>query len=208
MCCQFMAERLSMTRVRSRGELVRTFMLEHLDAHPRDIVRVTVERFQITRQAEHRHLHNLVNEKAVVSEGNTRNRVYRLAPLAEWGKLFPLTAPMTEDSAWSEVGQQLGPLPENVRDIWHYGFTEMFNNAIDHSGATFAHVSMKKTAASTEIAIDDFGVGIFRKIQEALSLSDERHAVLELAKGKFTTDPKRHSGEGIFFTSRSFDDFR
>jgi hypothetical protein len=31
--------------------------------------------------------------------------------------------------------------------------------------------------------------------------------VLELAKGKLTTDPKRHSGEGIFFTSRMFDDF-
>src|SRR5690606_5664171 len=47
----------------------------------------------------------------------------------------------------------------------------------------------------------------FKKIQNALQLLDERHAVLELAKGKFTTDPKNHSGEGIFFTSRMFDDF-
>ena len=36
---------------------------------------------------------------------------------------------------------------------------------------------------------------------------DERHAVLELAKGKFTTDPANHSGEGIFFSSRMFDEF-
>jgi len=28
-----------------------------------------------------------------------------------------------------------------------------------------------------------------------------------LAKGKLTTDPKRHSGEGIFFSSRMFDEF-
>ena len=28
-----------------------------------------------------------------------------------------------------------------------------------------------------------------------------------MAKGKFTTDPKNHSGEGIFFTSRMFDSF-
>jgi len=28
-----------------------------------------------------------------------------------------------------------------------------------------------------------------------------------LAKGKLTTDPKRHTGEGIFFTSRVFDRF-
>jgi hypothetical protein len=41
----------------------------------------------------------------------------------------------------------------------------------------------------------------------ALGLLDERHAILELSKGKLTTDPKRHSGEGIFFTSRMFDEF-
>ena len=33
------------------------------------------------------------------------------------------------------------------------------------------------------------------------------HAILELAKGKLTTDPQRHTGEGIFFTSRMFDDY-
>jgi hypothetical protein len=31
--------------------------------------------------------------------------------------------------------------------------------------------------------------------------------LLELSKGKFTTDPKRHTGEGVFFTSRAFDHF-
>ena len=53
----------------------------------------------------------------------------------------------------------------------------------------------------------DDGVGIFRKIQNAMGLADERHAVLELAKGKFTTDPKGHTGQGIFFTSRLLDSF-
>ncbi len=46
-----------------------------------------------------------------------------------------------------------------------------------------------------------------RKIQAGLDLLDERHAVLELAKGKLTTDPSNHSGEGIFFSSRMFDEF-
>jgi hypothetical protein len=39
------------------------------------------------------------------------------------------------------------------------------------------------------------------------SLDDPIHAVLELSKGKLTTDPKHHTGEGIFFTSRMFDHF-
>lgn len=83
----------------------------------------------------------------------------------------------------------------------------MFNNVIDHSGARQVVVSVRKTAAATKIEIYDDGVGIFKKIQAALDLADERHSVLELAKGKFTTDPANHSGEGIFFSSRMFDEF-
>jgi hypothetical protein len=40
-----------------------------------------------------------------------------------------------------------------------------------------------------------------------LNLLDERHAVVELAKGKLTTDPARHTGQGIFFASRLVDSF-
>jgi hypothetical protein len=66
---------------------------------------------------------------------------------------------------------------------------------------------VRKTAVTTEMAICDNGIGIFKKIQLALTLLDERHAVFELAKGKLTTDPKHHTGEGIFFTSRMVDSF-
>jgi hypothetical protein len=69
-------------------------------------------------------------------------------------------------------------------------------------------VQVSKTAISTEILISDNGVGIFKKIQAEFDLLDERHAIFELSKGKLTTDPKNHSGEGIFFTSRMFDTFR
>jgi hypothetical protein len=83
----------------------------------------------------------------------------------------------------------------------------MFNNAIDHSEGSRAHVETRRTALDTEMLIADDGVGIFRKIRDRLGLLDERHAILELSKGKLTTDPTRHSGEGIFFTSRMFDSF-
>jgi hypothetical protein len=83
----------------------------------------------------------------------------------------------------------------------------MFNNAVDHSAGRWIQVTIKKTAATTEMTVTDDGVGIFRKIHAELGLLDERHAILELSKGKLTTDPKRHSGEGIFLTSRMFDEF-
>ena len=98
-------------------------------------------------------------------------------------------------------------MPDNVLNIWHYGFTEMFNNAVDHSSGTAIYIQLKRTAVTIEMVLMDNGVGIFKKIQTALHLLDERHAILELAKGKLTTDPKHHTGEGIFFSSRMFDQF-
>ena len=97
---------------------------------------------------------------------------------------------------------EISNLPDNALDIWRHCFTEMFNNAVDHSSGTRIAVRLKRTAVNAEIAIIDNGVGIFKKIQRAMKFSDERHSALELAKGKFTTDPVRHTGEGIFFTSK------
>jgi hypothetical protein len=44
----------------------------------------------------------------------------------------------------------------------------------------------------------DHGVGIFEKIMKHFNLADAREALLELSKGKLTSDPRNHSGEGIF----------
>ncbi len=197
-----------MSKVRVGGEPVRKFLIENIDVHPADIVKVAGEKFDCTRQAVHKHLKRLVDEGAVVVYGNTRSKRYSLAPLLEWTQEYEVTRELAEDAVWrSDVSPLLGKLPDNVLSIWHYGFTEMFNNVIDHSGARQVVVSVRKTAAATKIEIYDDGVGIFKKIQAALDLADERHSVLELAKGKFTTDPANHSGEGIFFSSRMFDEF-
>jgi anti-sigma regulatory factor (Ser/Thr protein kinase) len=197
-----------MTKVRAGGEAVQRFLIEHIAAHPADIVRVAAEKFDCTRQAVHKHLQRLVAEGSVVVSGHTRNKRYELAPLVKQSVRYELGGGLAEDVVWrTDVSPLLGKLPDNVLSIWHYGFTEMFNNVIDHSGASYVTISLTKTAAGTTVDIYDDGVGIFKKIQGALDLVDERHAVLELAKGKFTTDPANHSGEGIFFSSRMFDRF-
>ncbi len=195
-------------RINARGEDIRRFILEHAERHPAGLSKVTAEHFGITRQAVNKHLQKLTSEKALTESGRTRNRTYRLCPLAEWVKQYSIGQGLAEDLVWTnDVRTALGQHPENVLGIWHYGFTEMFNNAIDHSGGTTITVRLKKTATTSELVIFDDGVGIFKKIQSAMNLLDERHAILELSKGKLTTDPKHHSGEGIFFTSRMFDCF-
>jgi hypothetical protein len=197
-----------MTRIRARGEDIRRFIVEKLERHPGDIGRVAAEHFDITRQAINKHLQRLTAEQVIIESGQTRNRTYRLAAMVDWHHSYRLGTMLAEDVTWrNDIAPILGELPENVSNIWSYGFTEMFNNAIDHSAGTKIYVSIKKTAINTEMVISDNGIGIFRKIQTALKLLDERHAIFELAKGKLTTDPKNHTGEGIFFSSRMFDGF-
>lgn len=197
-----------MSRVRVRGEKIRRFILDNVHANPSSISKLAIDKFGITRQAVNGHLRRLVEEGALREKGNTRGRVYSLAPLVEWQQRYPIVGGPTEDAVWrNDIDKILGKLPENVRDIWAYGFTEMFNNALDHSGGTEIFVGITKTAVTAEMLISDDGIGIFRKIQNALGLPDERQAILELSKGKLTTDPKHHTGQGIFFTSRMFDGF-
>jgi biotin operon repressor len=196
------------TSIRTRGEEIRHFILQNVEKHAGDISKVTADKFGISRQAVNKHLLKLRAEHALSESGKTRNRSYKLSPLVEWKKNYPFNKALAEDLVWTnDVSPTIGKMPENVTDIWFYGFSEMFNNAIDHSGASNITVHIKKTAATTEMAIYDDGVGIFKKIQTAFNLLDERHAVLELSKGKLTTDPQRHTGEGIFFSSRMFDSF-
>lgn len=197
-----------MTRVRARGEAVRRFIIDNVEKHPKDISRLTASKFGISRQAVNLHLRRLVDEGALRPDGATSNRSYKLAPLVTWEKDYSIGDGLAEDRVWlRDIAPCLGQMPQNVTDIWHYAFTEMFNNALEHSEGSTVHVAIDRTAASTDLGVSDNGVGIFKKIQAALGLDDERHSVLELAKGKFTTDPANHSGEGIFFSSRMFDDF-
>ena len=112
-----------------------------------------------------------------------------------------------ESIIWIQDFAPYFPLPANISDIAHYGFTEIANNAHDHSDGTCVQVVMALYNGMLYIIIEDNGIGIFRKIQQALNLPDPRLSLLELSKGKFTTDAANHSGEGIFFSSKLFDFF-
>ncbi len=193
---------------RSRTADIRRFILAHVREHPRDIARLTAEHFGITRQAVNQHLQRLVEEQTLVAEGQTRGHVYRLMPALQWVKSYPIDGVRYEDSIWrTDIQPLLDSLPGNAVHIWLYGFTGLFNNAIDHSGGRHIQVALHRDAVFTELAIMDDGVGIFSKLQPGLGLETDRHVALELAKGKITTDPSRHTGEDIYFISRLFDDF-
>jgi biotin operon repressor len=151
-----------MTRIRKRGEQTREFILENVEKNPREVVALTIEMFGISRQAVHRHIKNLIDQGTLV---RLKNGFYQLCPQEKWQTTLSLADNPYEDVVWrNEIRNRLGQLPDNALSIWHYGFTEMFNNVIDHSESTKVLIQLSKTAYSTEMDIADFGIGIYKNI--------------------------------------------
>jgi len=101
----------------------------------------------------------------------------------------------------------LNDMSKTVYRAFSYIFTEMLNNVIEHSEATLAMICFEINAYCVNCKIFDNGIGIFEKISKSMNLSEKKFAILELAKGKFTTDPNSHTGEGVFFSSKIADRF-
>ena len=122
--------------------------------------------------------------------------------------ILDVSPDMDEDRVWREKIHPILPqIKEDILDICQYGFTEMLNNVIDHSQSKYVEITVEYNSLKIVFYIIDNGIGIFNKIQKDFNLESPKHAILELAKGKLTSDPTRHTGEGIFFTSRIFDIF-
>ena len=195
-----------MVKVRQTNK-IREYILDSVEAHPQHIARMTSERFGISRSAVSKHLRSLIEGGFLEASGSTSARRYSLRRILDESWRFKVDE-IEEDRVWREnVRPHLQELPKNIFDICYYGFTEMLNNVIDHSESEEALVHLSRTATNLTINVIDAGVGIFKKIQAEFDLHDPRHALLELSKGKLTTDEARHTGEGIFYTSRMFDKF-
>ena len=191
-----------------QSKQIREFIIKNVEQNPNTISSMVSDKFGISRQAVNRYFHNLLEEGILLAKGKTRNRTYELIPITD--RIFPIIiAPeFDEDRVWRQyLADLFVEFKRNVIAICHYGFTEMYNNVIDHSEGEEAIVAFKHIPGKIELTVIDDGIGIFNKITRELGLEDKRQAILELAKGKFTTDPEHHTGEGIFFTVRMFDKF-
>lgn len=188
-------------------QVIRHRALELIAVDGHGVARRLGEELGLSRQVANGHLRSLRRAGLIEAEGSTRARTYRLVVTHQASHVYD-RAGLDEDRVWREVfAPVVADLSENVRNIWHYGVTEMVNNAIDHSESRRVSAAVRRTALFTDGLVADEGVGIFLKIQRALDLYDPREAILELAKGKLTTDPEGHTGEGVFFTSKAFEHY-
>jgi anti-sigma regulatory factor (Ser/Thr protein kinase)/predicted transcriptional regulator len=159
-------------------------------------------------------LSDLVTKGALVVAGSKRFTFYSAPSKA--GMLIDketrtlLNKGLTDHLVYEEITSK-SVLAKRFNDttssIVNFAFTEMLNNAIEHSRSDRIKIEFYRDGHDLVFTIRDFGVGVFENVKKKYGLNSDLEAIQELLKGKTTTEPKAHSGEGIFFTSKSADEF-
>lgn len=169
---------------------------------------------QVSRPYVSKALTTLVRQGRLVREGTRRGTTYALPQHREHlGQRIRRTYEikgLEEHRVLSElesVAPFMRELPENVKSIFDYAFLEMLNNAIDHSGSKRVEITLAKSGKDLRFTVADHGIGVFRNVMDQRRLRSPIAAMQDLMKGKTTTQPQAHSGEGIFFTSKVGDTF-
>lgn len=178
-----------------------------------DIIRAT----GFSREYIGRFLRLLQNEGKIVLVGKANQARYVAAQPGKINaarrqimkkKLVLHNKGLSEDTVLERLKRETGiwlGLPVNVAAILDYGFTEMLNNAIEHSRSKVITMEIQRDASRVVFEVADQGVGIFNNIRRQRKLHSTEEAIEDLMKGKQTTMPEAHSGEGIFFSSKVAD---
>lgn len=164
------------------------------------------ERTGASRRATLAALRRLVEAQWLTRSGSARRPVYGPGALRQVVRSFTLHQ-LQEDVAWQRDFAPHFDLPRPIGRMVQHAFTELVNNAIDHSGGTSVTVSLRQTPTHAQLLVSDDGCGVFEKICDTYELSDAQHAMLELSKGRLTTQPDAHTGRGLFFSSQLADVF-
>jgi anti-sigma regulatory factor (Ser/Thr protein kinase) len=198
---------------------IKELILKQLKAQKSIKVSDIVKKTHFSRAYINRFFQELRNEGKIILIGKA-NKAYYI--LAEKKALEQAKRKITvinkrlvnknllEDQVFDQIVKETGILTDlnkNLFDIINYAFTEMFNNAIEHSKSKIIEYKMENTNNSIKFTIRDYGIGIFKNIMSKKNLKNELEAIQDLLKGKQTTAAEKHSGEGIFFTSKCADNF-
>ncbi len=171
----------------------------------------------ISRQAAARHLRELVITRKLSREGTTNRARYTLFdPKRAASSEIPMIdlcyslRGLEEDRVWEHLTRRANltrKLSAPAFKIVQFAFTEILNNAIDHSHASRVRIELRLDRGTLIFKIVDRGIGAFQSLRKKFKLKDHFEAAEHLLKGKQTTAPAHHSGQGIFFTSRIADHF-
>lgn len=170
----------------------------------RDVTRA----LRVSAATAHRVLHALVVGGILERHGRGPAARYRLRTLHHRFRLRGLD----ENRVWHEIAAgiaRIRSLDAAAVQSLQYAATEIVNNAIDHSSGRMVDVAVAfERGGATVTTVHDDGIGVFRRVCEDFGFASPHDAIVQIEKGKLTSDPARHSGEGLFFSSKAVTRFR
>ncbi len=174
--------------------------------HGDDLPAHLMARLSVGRRQAGSLLRRLAAMQWLNTNDTARRRRYSPGPLRQVVQRYAL-AGLQEDLPWRRDFAPFFALPGAVQRMAQHAFTELLNNAVDHSGGTQVTVSMRQTPLQLQLLVSDDGCGLFERIGQVFDIADPALAMLELSKGKLTSCPERHRGQGLYFTARLADVF-
>ena len=194
-----------------KRESMKRYMLEKIRMDDAQFISKTAENFQISVTSVKRYISDCMAD-GIIEECSEKSTGYRMVT-KETDFAYATKEYLCEDKIYyTDIYPLLEHTSLEAQCIWGYCFMEMMNNAIEHANAANIYCHIRRDYLYTEISIVDDGIGIFKNMQEFFMQElgmrmDVQDTLLELHKGKFTSKPQNHSGEGIFFTSKMLQQF-
>lgn len=174
--------------------------------HSLDLADHVVEKTGASRRSALSALRRLGEANWLTRTGSRSRPVYGPGTLRQVARSYTLHG-LQEDLPWQRDFAPNFEFPRHVTRMIQHAFTELVNNAADHSGGSSVTVSLRQTPTHAQLLVSDDGCGVFDKICTTFDLADAQHAMLELSKGRLTSQPEQHTGRGLFFSSQLADVF-
>ena len=189
-----------------KREHIKKEMLECIRNDQADFVKAIADRFEISATSVKRYIKECLKNHVIITDPLCECK-YKLYSVKKEFSILK-RGKIQEHQIFK---QEILPLLEGVTkesiQTWSYAFSEIMNNAIEHSKREEIRCLFERDYLYTRISIVDDGVGIFKNIGKYIQAATGEEftnddIILELYKGKLTTKPAEHSGEGIYFTSK------
>ena len=117
-------------------------------------------------------LNELIEAGKLIRIGSTKSSFYvipgNIPSIGLFKKRF-VNKRLQEHVVYNEITERLPrikKLPDNTQGILNYAFSEMLNNAIEHSRSKNIDVVFNLTKESASFVVNDFGIGVFRNIMK------------------------------------------
>lgn len=195
-----------------KREEIKKYILRKIAVDDKEFISKTMDNFGISITSVKRYLNGAVND-AIIELSEAAVCGYQLIEKKFCQTVNIVDEQMEEDRLFDFciVKHLMGCNMAALR-IWQYTCAEILNNAIEHSRGKKLSIEVAVNALYAQVIIADDGVGTFQTLLEYMSANGwrnpkEEDAIVELYKGKITSNGASHSGEGIFFSSKMVDEF-